>query len=82
MTRRIGMTPMKRPVIHRTPSSSYLAWGRNIDGDHTGETDNYNVKVMNSRIQLPQMASDGNRPFYFGASQVPHALSSSYVFAH
>jgi hypothetical protein len=82
MTRRIGMTPMRLPVIHRTPSSSYLAWGRNIDGDHTGESDNYKVKVMNSRIQLPQMASDGNRPIYFGASQVPHALSSSYVFAH
>ena len=79
---RIGKTPSRLPVIHQRPTSTYLAWGRNIDGDHTGESDNYNVKVLNSNIILPQMASDGNRPFYFGGSQVPHALSSSYVFAH
>lgn len=32
---------------------------------------NYHPKVEHPNAILPQMSSDGNRPFYFGASQIP-----------
>ena len=35
---------------------------------------NYHPKVEYPNSILPQMASDANRPFYLGASQIPLAL--------
>ena len=78
---RVGKQPARIPITVPPPANIYVPWGRNVDGDHIGATDNYKVKVMNSRIELPQMKSTGGQPFYFGGSQVPHMLSSSRIFA-
>jgi hypothetical protein len=81
MPGKIGRTRGTSVLIQPPPANSYLPWGRNVDGNHVGVTDNYQVKVLNSRISIPQMTSDGGHPFYFGGSQIPHALSSSRLFA-
>ena len=78
---RVGNTTAKKPVIALPPANGYLPYGRNVDGAHIGATDNYQAKVLNSRIELPQMKSTGGNPFYFGGSDVPHMLSSSRLFA-
>jgi uncharacterized protein YaaN involved in tellurite resistance len=76
---RIFATRSKK-VVQDVPSPGYSAWGTDIDGI-TGTTDNYKVKIMNQNKILPQMASDGGNPFYFGGSQVPHMLSQSRIFS-
>ena len=74
---------VRRPLAVANVSENQqpiTGWGLDLNGS-LAPTDNYNVKVMNQRKILPQMKSDGGNPFFFGASQVPHSLSNSYIFA-
>ena len=77
MPRKIFYASRPSASAHTQPITG---WGLDLNGT-VPSTDNYNVKVMNQRKVLPQMKSDGGNPFFFGASQVPHALSKSYIFA-
>jgi hypothetical protein len=74
--------PKKSTAVRQSGRTNQLIpWGLGLVGS-IGATDNYKIKVLNNSVILPQMASDGGNPFYFGGSQVPHSTSSSRIFAH
>ena len=74
--------PKKSTAVRQSGrTTEFIPWGLGLVGS-IGATDNYKIKVVNNSVILPQMASDGGNPFYFGGSQVPHSTSSSRIFAH
>jgi hypothetical protein len=66
--------PKKSTAVRQSGRTNQLIpWGLGLVGS-IGATDNYKIKVLNNSVILPQMASDGGNPFYFGGSQVPFDL--------
>ena len=68
--------PKKSTAVRQSGRTNQLIpWGLGLVGS-IGATDNYKIKVLNNSVILPQMASDGGNPFYFGGSHLLEPLWS------